>query len=382
MTKNKVMTYLMEAPMHAYPRYSAILLALALSLPAVYAQEVTDVEIEEEEPAAVVEAAEGAEAVELTDEEKEALRDQTAASIEDLIARMAERRNADELQKKASSAFEREEYDMAVDAYVEVLKILESGVVDGEIPEANKKKIAEVQKMISQSYYYWARKIFNEAEKTAQIGLYDEAIEKCEEAIKVYPLSEPIMRKTIEEYKVMKASQEYKRDTSAAELIPEALNREKRISILIRQGQTLYNTKQWNKAQEKFNQVMILDPYNITAIDYLRRIYVNEAKAGERRQGVVFLECAAEAMWELIAPIPTGSETSDDVVKEDIKVKEDNIGTTQKKLSDIVIDHIDFEEVSITQVVQFLKHTCKHRDPDRVRVNFVLRLNADTTAPS
>ncbi len=380
MTKNKVMTYLMEAPMHAYPRYSAILLALALSLPAVYAQEVTDVEIEEEEPAAVVEAAEGAEAVELTDEEKEALRDQTAASIEDLIARMAERRNADELQKKASSAFEREEYDMAVDAYVEVLKTLESDVVDGEIPEANKKKIAEVQKMISQSYYYWARKIFNEAEKTAQIGLYDEAIEKCEEAIKVYPLSEPIMRKTIEEYKVMKASQEYKKETSAAELIPEALNREKRISILIRQGQTLYNTKQWNKAQEKFNQVMILDPYNITAIDYLRRIYVNEAKAGERRQGVVFLERAAEAMWELIAPIPTGSETSDDVVKEDIKVKEDNIGTTQKKLNDIVIDHIDFEEVSITQVVQFLKHTSKDRDPDRVGVNFVLRFNADPTA--
>ena len=379
MTKNKVMTYLMEAPMHAYPRYSAILLALALSLPAVYAQEVTDVEIEEE-PAAVVDAADEAEAVELTDEEKEALRDQTAASIEDLIARMAERRNADELQKKASSAFEREEYDMAVDAYVEVLKTLESDVVDGEIPEANKKKIAEVQKMISQSYYYWARKIFNEAEKTAQIGLYDEAIEKCEEAIKVYPLSEPIMRKTIEEYKVMKASQQYKKDTSAAELIPEALNREKRISILIRQGQTLYNTKQWNKAQEKFNQVMILDPYNITAIDYLRRIYVNEAKAGERRQGAVFIERAAEAMWELIAPIPTGSETSDDVVKEDIKVKEDNIGTTQKKLNDIVIDHIDFEEVSITQVVQFLKHTSKDRDPDRVGVNFVLRFNADPTA--
>ena len=379
MTKNKVMTYLMEAPMHAYPRYSAILLALALSLPAVYAQEVTDVEIEEE-PAAVVDTADEAEAVELTDEEKEALRDQTAASIEDLIARMAERRNADELQKKASSAFEREEYDMAVDAYIEVLKTLESDVVDGEIPEANKKKIAEVQKMISQSYYYWARKIFNEAEKTAQIGLYDDAIEKCEEAIKVYPLSEPIMRKTIEEYKVMKASQEYKKDTSAAELIPEALNREKRISILIRQGQTLYNTKQWNKAQEKFNQVMILDPYNITAIDYLRRIYVNEAKTGERRQGAVFLERAAEAMWELIAPIPTGSETSDDVVKEDIKVKEDNVGTTQKKLTDIVIDHIDFEEVSITQVVQFLKHTSKDRDPDRVGVNFVLRFNADPTA--
>ena len=94
------------------------------------------------------------------------------------------------------------------------------------------------------------------------------------------------------------------------------------------------------------------------------------------------LERAAEAMWEMIAPIPTGSETSDDVVTEDIKIKEDNAGTTQKKLNDILIDHIDFEEVSIAQVVQFLKHTSKDKDPDRVGVNFVLRFNTDDAAPS
>ncbi|MBR3689144.1 MAG: hypothetical protein IKL85_08750 [Lentisphaeria bacterium] len=379
MKKIKDMKYFMEAPMHAFPRYSAILLALAFSIPAL-AQEVEDIAIEEETPAVETAEAQTEAEAELTDAEKEALRDQTIASIEELIARDAMNKNADELMKKASSAFEHEEYDVAVDAYVDVLKLLEQDVVDGEVPEANQKKIAEVQKMISNSYYFWARKIFNEAEKTAQTGLYDEAIEKCEEAIKVYPLSEPIMRKTIDEYTIMKSSAEYKQETSKDVLIPEAKNREKRISVLIRQGQTLYNTKQWNRAQEKFNQVIILDPYNITAIDYLRRIYIHESEVGQRRQGAVYLEREAEALWEMISPIPTGSETSDDVVTEDIKVKEDNIGTTQKKLNDIIIDRIDFEEVSITQVVQFLKHTSKDKDPDRVGVNFVLRFNTDETA--
>ncbi len=398
--------------MHAFPRYSAILLALAFSVPVAFAQDVEDLDIAVEEETPVVEtagiddavaadvvadgvaddaeadaalaeateAAKAAEEPELTEEEKELLKEQTAASIEELIARQAMQRNADELLKKANSAFEHEDYDVAVDLYVDVLKILESEVVDGEVPESNNRKIAEVKKMISQSYYYWARKIFNEAEKTAQIGLYDEAIEKCEEAITVYPLSEPLMRKTIDEYNIMKASAQYHKDTSAEELVPEAVDREKRISILIRQGQTLYNTKQWNRAQEKFNQVIILDPYNITAIDYLRRIYIHEAEVGERRRGAVTLERAAEAMWEMIAPIPTGSETSDDVVNEEVKVKEDNAGTTQKKLNEIVIDHIDFEEVSITQVVQFLKHKSKDLDPDRVGVNFVLRFNTDDAA--
>ncbi|MBP5586063.1 MAG: hypothetical protein J6Y92_06895 [Lentisphaeria bacterium] len=388
MKKIKDMKYFMEAPMHAFPRYSAILLALAFSIP-VLAQDVEDVILEEEEipvvetveeeEIPVAETTEEQPEAELTDAEKEALRDQTAASIEELIARDAMRKNADELMKKASSAFEHEEYDVAVDAYVDVLKLLEQDVVNGEVPDANKAKIAEVQKMISNCYYFWARKIFNEAEETAQIGLYDEAIEKCEEAIKVYPLSEPIMRKTIDEYTIMKSSAQYKKDTSDEELIPEAKNRVKRISVLIRQGQTLYNTKQWNRAQEKFNQVIILDPYNITAIDYLRRIYIHESETGKRRQGAVYLEREAEALWEMIAPIPTGSETSDDVVIEDVKVKEDNVGTTQKKLNDIIIDRIDFEEVSITQVVQFLKHTSKDKDPDRIGVNFVLRFNTDDT---
>ncbi len=379
MKKIKDLKYFMEAPMHAFPRYSAILLALAFSVPAL-AQEVEDIPVEEETVA--VETAEAQPEAELTDEEKEALRDQTAASIEELIARDAMNKNADELMKKASSAFEHEEYDVAVDAYVDVLKLLESDVVDGEVPETNQRKIAEVQKMISNSYYYWARKIFNEAEKTAQLGLYDEAIEKCEEGIKIYPLSEPIMRKTIDEYTLMKASAQYKKDTSEDELLPEAKNREKRISVLIRQGQTFYNTQQWNKAQEKFNQVIILDPYNITAIDYLRRIYLHESAVGQRRQGAVFLEREAEAVWKMISPIPTGSETSDDVVTESIKVKEDNIGTIQKKLNDIIIPRVDFDDVSITSVVQYLKSTSKDKDPDRIGVNFILRFNTDETKSS
>ena len=46
MKKIKDMTYFMEAPMQAFPRYSAILLALAFSIPA-FAQEVEDIAIAE-----------------------------------------------------------------------------------------------------------------------------------------------------------------------------------------------------------------------------------------------------------------------------------------------------------------------------------------------
>ena len=107
MKKINDMKYFMEAPMHAFPRYSAILLALAFSIPAL-AQEVEDIAIEEETPAVETAEAQTEAEAELTDAEKEALRDQTIASIEELIARDAMNKNADELMKKASSAFEHE----------------------------------------------------------------------------------------------------------------------------------------------------------------------------------------------------------------------------------------------------------------------------------
>ena len=66
----KDMKYFMEAPMQAFPRYSAILLALAFSIPAL-AQEVEDIDLEEE--TAAVEPAEAQPEAALTDAEKEAI---------------------------------------------------------------------------------------------------------------------------------------------------------------------------------------------------------------------------------------------------------------------------------------------------------------------
>jgi len=62
----KNMTYFVEAPMHAFPRYSAILLALALSVPVAFAQDVEELEIVEEEETPVAETVEAQPEAELT----------------------------------------------------------------------------------------------------------------------------------------------------------------------------------------------------------------------------------------------------------------------------------------------------------------------------
>ena len=79
--------------MHAFPRYSAILLALAFSLPAAFAQEVEDIAIEEETPIVeTVEAGESADAAETVEADAE----ETAGAEEN--AEAAKERSEDDVQ--------------------------------------------------------------------------------------------------------------------------------------------------------------------------------------------------------------------------------------------------------------------------------------------
>lgn len=362
--KNIFMSHLMESRMNVLSRYS-ILAILSVAASIALAQDEA-LEVADTDTPAVAE-------VKLDDE-------QAKTSLEELVERQKDERDADAFLKKGNSAFEQQEFGQAVEYYLSCLDILRGDESDTEQAAANASKIDTVKQLISRSYFFWAEKTFMEAEENADLEDYDTAIEQCKEAVNYYPQAEEKAADLIAKYERMKASAEYRKDASREELIPDYKTREKRIALLLRQGSVLYQTKQWAKAQEKYNDVLVIDGYNITAIDMLRRIYIKQLEAGHRRRGAVILERHADSAWNLIAPIVTHSENAQDPDADTPITKIDVAGNTQKKLNEITIDRIDFDEVPIAQVVQFLKHISKDKDPDHVGVNFVLRFNTDAVA--
>ncbi|GEM_PF-405359 len=372
MIMNKAYKKLMESRMHALPRYS-LLIALAFTAPAVFAQDAAPVE---ETAAVAVENAEKEEASAALPEDAEALK----ASVESLLDEQADDESAEAFLQKGTTAYQKSEFDKAVDYYLKSLDILLKGDDGLEIPAARAKKIETVKTLIGQSYYNWSEKTFAEAEELADIGEYDLAIEQCNKALEYFPQSKAKADEYIAKYERMKSSAEYRKEASRDELIPDFTPREKRIALLLRQGQMMYQTEQWAKAQEKYTEVLAIDTYNVTAIDALRRIYIKQLEAGRRRRGAVILERHAESMWNMIAPIVTHTQSAQEADINAPITKIDLTGNTQKKLNEITIEHIEFDNVSIAQVVQFLKHISKDKDPDHVGVNFVLRFNTDAAA--
>ncbi|MBQ6598784.1 MAG: tetratricopeptide repeat protein, partial [Lentisphaeria bacterium] len=275
----------------------------------------------------------------------------------------------DELVTEGVKLEMKQDYDMAVDKYLDAKKIADEVLEASPNTPIFKIKSDNCASKIADAYFYWAQSYYKDAVKSANENDYDRAIDKCRKAIEIYPPCKEKMEKIIERYSLMKSGVQFKHKVDEAKPAEEEL-RIKR--VLLRQGQVFYNTKQWDKARAKFEEVIVLDPYNETAIDYIRRVNEHLAQAGRFRFGAIRDGRNAASAWEMVTPL-ISQEISEREEKEVSIIKSSNNDKVLNKLKEIIIDKISFEEVSIPTAFRYLRQCSKEKDPEKIGVNFVLR---------
>lgn len=146
------------------------------------------------------------------------------------------------------------------------------------------------------------------------------------------------------------------------------------------QGKVLYDKKQYDKARDKFEEILVLDPYNLNAIRYLRNTNSKIYKNGSYRTKLTEYERMSEVEWKKLTPIISRSLSGKrgEISADEPIIKEGELDTIQKKLEDIIIDHIEFEEVSIYNVINYLRKRSKDLDPQGKGVNLFLNIKKDT----
>jgi general secretion pathway protein D len=280
-------------------------------------------------------------------------------------------KEADASFVKGRDLFERSEYQQAVDEYIKAKKKLET-ITGAHIQP----KITRINQAIAEAYYFWAEEIAGKAEKAANMSDYDEAIKLCYEGIKVSPSSETRMKDLIGRYTKMKQVVEFRTKTSENYADPRADERAYSIDVLYEQGKRLYNDGQYDKARDKFEEILAINPYHLKAAEQIKIIYVKMYAAGEERHLATERERMAEAEWKYIPPlIPRTYTTTTEILKEPV-LKNEETSSIQKKLNDIKIDKIEFDEVSVQTAVKYLKTRSRELDPDGKGVNILLRLSS------
>ena len=151
----------------------------------------------------------------------------------------------------------------------------------------------------------------------------------------------------------------------AANLIEEEFNLEPSNLAL---GISSYDSGDYEKAETIFEVVLKDDPYNRTAMTYLRKIAAKISSLSQERQFADRARAlaAVEQSWSTEAPVfglpVTGAEDKAQSA-EDIAVEE-----MSSRVKSIQIPSLDFRDADIRDVVLFLTETCRRQDEQGINI--------------
>jgi general secretion pathway protein D len=221
-----------------------------------------------------------------------------------------------------------------------------------------------------------------QAQDLAKENKYAAAATLLQQAVILQPYN-PVYPADIEELKKEQlAYEEQVRDPEGTENNPAVTDdfraRVAAVQKLLFQGDAYFRTGQFDRSEETYSKILLLDPYNKAARDKMAHIEHYRIRA----DGFRHEEYEAAAMEKLNSGWQQA--ISPDVVSGPEKVaavqEHSNRANITHKLESIIIDKVNFDKLDIATVIQYLQQKSKELDPDHEGINFVLRLTADTTA--
>ena len=142
------------------------------------------------------------------------------------------------------------------------------------------------------------------------------------------------------------------------------------------------NSGQYDEAESRFQQVLILDPYNADATALLKALNKQRIDYAQGSQD----ETRVHRLWEVsdrwTPPIssevqaPKSEEHPGPIVRDALRQE-----SIIKKLNEIVIPEINYREAVVSDVITFLSEESRTLDPEKVGVNIVLSSSAGGGAP-
>ncbi len=282
---------------------------------------------------------------------------------------------ADKAMTEANDAFVKSQYKDAVDKYLEAIKLMKQ--ISDDENSFFKKRIDRCKEQISKAYFYWSMDISLEADKLGHAKEYKEAIELCKKASEIYPPCKNKMDERIATFERMQKTTERRNQSSENAVVPGKDEQEYSTVVLLKQAKVLYDAKDYSGAKNKYEQILLTDPYQNEAIQGLRATNIQIEKVGAARNFNMFHETTAEVEWKWATPISAENimENKDMLDKPVSKDLPEN--KIQQKLKSIKIPRIDFEDVTIPTAVKYLREQSKQLDPEGVGVNIFLRLAAE-----
>ena len=241
--------------------------------------------------------------------------------------------------------------------------------------QAFQAEIEYCRNQIARCYYDKACDAMLKAEQSAQRGDFENAIAVCKEAIKYCPEQVEQLQEKIARYEKRRDAAIVMDERSRNNLLPDLQRQELEIQILLEQGRRLAAKHQYTLALSKFQEVLLISPYEAEAINNIRAINARITRIGNQRYADSHRSLIAEVEWKYsIPPVPEvdHNDATVNFVEAPQEKVEESSDAIMKKLESIKIPLLDFNDVSALLAFRDLRERTRQQDPERRGINILL----------
>ncbi|MBR2642930.1 MAG: hypothetical protein IKD46_07350 [Lentisphaeria bacterium] len=268
---------------------------------------------------------------------------------------------AEHLVREANKLFLEDKYQDAIARYIEAKQLFERFKSEDF---AKKVKICDDQ--IRKCYSLLAEEAYKAADKSAAAKDFDAALAAVREAAKLYPEGESRAKAKIAELETRKKAAAVREATGTDALMPGREAQVYRIGVLLRQGQELARAGRFAEAAQKFNNILMIDPYHAVALQNLKAANIRNRKFAESRYRTEHRKVITETEWRWAVPGVTeaaeAEEATDGPVEKDV---DDNTSELEKKIKSIILPEFKVEKCTISAVVRALQEASRIYDPEK-----------------
>jgi len=155
---------------------------------------------------------------------------------------------------------------------------------------------------------------------------------------------------------------------------PVFLEKRNQIKKLFREGKVLMGSGQFDEAEKRFQQILLLDSYNDDAHTMLEKL--NTARLGFAEQAAD--KSRAERLWDVsrewVQPVASRVEPPKQGGTTPVVAESAALAKTKEKLNRITLPEVSFRDASITDVIKlFVDESRRLDEPTKEGVNFVLQ---------
>ncbi|MBR6314768.1 MAG: hypothetical protein IKR49_09075 [Clostridia bacterium] len=275
------------------------------------------------------------------------------------------------LVRSGNELFADGQYLKARDKYLAAIKVYEPFAAYGSFHE----KSEYCRKRIGDCYYQMAVVAMRKADELAQSRDYDEAIKECREALKFCEKEQQDeLNRLIEVYEKRRDNAVERESASVERQIPNIKEQEYQIQVLMEQGRKLALNREYGRAARKFQEALLINPFNGEALQCLRAVNDRIGEIGHRRFVNEHRRQLGELEWKSAIPYRKSGEDEAQNLLDSAAPKrkpEKRGNELSKRLAEIKLPRVNLPEYTVAEVVEYIRTESVRHDPAKLGVNIV-----------